>query len=128
MLLIIVILPERHTGFMLTFINSLILGLLSAALIPVLIHLFNRQKPRKIQFSALQFLLKLEKRRLKRIRIYQYLLILVRTLLILFLVFAFARPTLTGQAILPDQTARTTAVLLLDSGINMRAFDSQGNH
>jgi len=98
-----------------------------AALLPFLIHLFNKQKKKKIQFSSLLFLKVLEKQRLKKLKIFQYLLILIRTLLIILLVLAFARPTLTGENLLTGKTARTTAVIVIDDGVNMQAFDNVGN-
>jgi hypothetical protein len=113
---------------MLTFINSIILGAAAAALIPLLIHLFNRQRPKRIPFSALRFLQKLEKQRLRKVRLYQYLLILVRTLLVLLLVFAFSRPTITGGTFSGDNAARSTAVIVVDDAVNMRAYDANGNH
>lgn len=113
---------------MFTFLNSLILPALFAALIPLLIHLFNKQKTKKIKFSSLRFLKKLEKRRLKKVKIYQILLIIIRTLLIVFLVFAFARPTFSGAwNFLTEPSANTTAVVVLDDGLSMRHYDTGGN-
>ncbi len=113
---------------MITFLNSLILGALAAGLIPLLIHLFNKQKTKKILFSSLRFLKMLEKQRLKKVKLYQFLLILIRTLIIIFLVLAFARPTLTGEwTITQNASARSTAVIILDDGLNMRQYDTAGN-
>ena len=100
---------------MFTFLNSIILSALFAALIPLLIHLFNKQKTKKIKFSSLRFLKKLEKHRLKKVKIYQILLILIRTLLIILLILAFARPTFTGVwSVLQEPSANTTALIILD--------------
>ena len=113
---------------MFTFLNSIILSALFAAFIPILIHLFNKQKTKKIKFSSLRFLKKMEKRRLKKVKIYQILLIIIRTLLIVLLVLAFARPTFSGAwSILQEPSANTTAVIILDDGLSMRSYDSNGN-
>jgi len=113
---------------MFTFLNSIILSALIAALIPLLIHLFNKQKTKKIKFSSLRFLKKLEKRRLKKVKIYQILLIIIRTLLIIFLILAFARPTFSGAwSILQEPSTNTTAVVILDDGLSMQHYDSKGN-
>jgi hypothetical protein len=113
---------------MFTFLNSIILTALVAGLIPVLIHLFNKQKAKKIKFSSLRFLKKLEKRRLKKVKIYQIILIIIRTLLIVLLVFAFARPTFSGSwSILQEPSANTTATVIVDDGLNMRQYDASGN-
>lgn len=113
---------------MFTFLNSIILSVLFTAFIPLLIHLFNKQKTKKIKFSSLRFLKKLEKRRLKKVKIYQILLIIIRTILIVLLVLAFARPTFSGAwSILQKSSASTTAVVILDDGLNMRQYDTAGN-
>jgi hypothetical protein len=112
---------------MFTFINLSILTLLFAVALPVLIHLFNKQKKRKVQFSSIRFLKILEKQKLKKVRIYEILLIVIRSLILLFLIFAFARPTLTSQSLFKERNARSTAVVLLDDNINMRRYDQKGN-
>ena len=112
---------------MFTFINSSILAFLFAITIPLFIHLFNKQRKRKIKFGSIRFLQLLEKRRLKQIKIYDYLLILLRTLIILTLILAFARPTFTSKPVFSQQNAGTTSVIILDSGINMRRYDDLGN-
>jgi hypothetical protein len=112
---------------MFTFINASILAFIFAIAIPLFIHLFNKQRKKKIKFSSIRFLKLLEKQRLKRIKIYDYLLILLRTLVILTLILAFARPTLTSKPVFSPQSARTTSVIILDTGINMRRYDDLGN-
>ena len=112
---------------MFTFINTSVLTLLFAILIPLLIHLFNKKRKKKIKFSSIRFLQILEKQRLKRLKLYEYLLILLRTLIILILIFAFARPTLMNKSFLSNRGARTTSVIIVDSGINMRGYDELGN-
>jgi hypothetical protein len=111
---------------MMTFLNSIIFTLAFAVLIPLLIHLFNRQKRTKKIFSSIRFLKMLEKQRLNKINIYQYLLIIIRTLIVAMLIIAFARPTLITDFNFADSTARTTSIIILDTGINMRYYDDQG--
>ena len=111
---------------MITFLNSIIFTLAFAALIPLLIHLFNRQKRTRKSFSSIRFLKMLEKQRLNRINIYQYLLIIIRTLIVALLIIAFARPTLITDIIPDSNAARTTAIIILDTGLNMRYYDDRG--
>jgi hypothetical protein len=111
---------------MITFLNSIILTALAAVIIPFLIHLFNKQKKNRIQFSTIRFLKYFENQRIKRIKIFQYLLILIRTLIILLLVIAFARPTLTMKQSDSGYQANTTAVLIIDNTINMQSYDDFG--
>lgn len=107
---------------MISFLNSLVLPALAALAIPLIIHFFNRRKARKIAFSSVRFLKLLESQRIKQVRIYQILLILVRTLFILFIVLTFARPTLQRAFLPVDASSRTTAVIVLDDSYSMQAF------
>src|SRR5690606_41260075 len=79
------------------FLNPLALAALAAAAIPLIIHLFNFRRPRKVDFSSLEFVRELQKSTMQRVRIKQWLLLLLRMLAIACLVIAFARPTLTGD-------------------------------
>jgi len=112
---------------MFTFINASILVFTAAIAIPIFIHLFNKKRKKKIKFSSIRFLQLLENQRLKQIKIYDYLLILLRTFILLTLILAFARPTFTSKSVFSQQSARTTSVIILDSGINMRRYDNLGN-
>ena len=112
---------------MFTFINSYILYFLAAAIIPLVIYLFNRQRSKKIYFSSIRFLKLLEQKRLKNIKIYQVLLLIVRTCILLLLILSFSRPTYKGKVNIIGSNTRTTSVIIIDNGINMLSFDSKGN-
>ena len=70
---------------------------LAAAAIPVLIHLLNFRKLRTVEFSSLRFLKELQRSSIRRIRIRQWILLALRTLLIVALVLAFSRPALRAR-------------------------------
>lgn len=110
-----------------TFLNPLaLLGLLAAA-IPILLHLFNLRKLRTIEFSTLTFLKELEKTKIRRLKLRQILLLILRTLLILLIVLAFARPTLKGSLVGNlGSHARTSAVFLIDDSFSMTTDDERG--
>lgn len=107
---------------MFSFLNSFVLPALAAMVIPIIIHFFNRRKTKKIQFSSLRFLKMLENQRIRQVRLWQILLILIRTLFILFIVLTFARPAL-NSAFMESGSARTTAVIILDDSYSMKAFN-----
>jgi len=109
---------------MFSLINSTILISLVALGLPLLIHLLNRQKRQRIPYSSLRFLRFLEKHRIKKISLYQYLLILIRTMIILMLILAFARPVYNNTISISDGRAAITSVIILDNGLNMRGFDN----
>ena len=80
-----------------SFLNPLVLLALAAAAIPLLIHLLNLRKPQQVDFSSLTFIKELQRSTMQRVKIKQWLLLALRTLALLFLILAFARPTLTGN-------------------------------
>lgn len=110
-----------------TFLNPLVLFGLAAAAIPLLLHLFNLRKLRKIEFSTLSFLKELQKTKIRRLKIRQLLLLILRTLLIIFVVLAFSRPTLQGSIAAGFGTrAKTTAVFIVDNSLSMTGSDERG--
>jgi len=62
------------------FLNSLALLFTAFAVVPILIHLLNRQRVKTVEFSSLKYLKSLQKTRLRRVRIRQLLLLLLRAL------------------------------------------------
>jgi hypothetical protein len=101
------------------------LGWLAAAAAPWLIHLLSRRKYRETAWAAMDFLLAAVKRRTRRIRIEQWLLLLARTLVIAALVTAAAGPYLEHAAPLFRPNGSTHRVLVIDSSYSMayRAAD-----
>ncbi len=92
------------------FLNpAILLGLLAAS-IPIIIHLLNFRKLKKVEFSSISFLKELQKSKIKKIKIKQWLLLLLRTLLIILLVLAFARPTLEGTNLIGSTSAKSSIV------------------
>lgn len=111
------------------FLNPAILFGLLAASIPILIHLLNLRKLKKIEFSTLTFLKELQKNKIRKVKLKQWLLLLLRVLIILFMVTAFARPTLEGVAIGgTTSAAKTTAVFILDDTFSMSVVDQNGSY
>ncbi|MEP0861749.1 MAG: BatA domain-containing protein [Ignavibacterium sp.] len=112
-----------------TFLNpAVLIGLLAAA-IPVIIHLLNLRRLKKIEFSTLTFLKELQKNKIRKIKIKQWLLLALRVLIILFIVFAFARPALRGLSIArTTSAAKTTAVLIIDDSFSMSVLSQRGSY
>ena len=110
-----------------TFLNPLLLLGLAAAAIPLIIHLFNFRRPRRVDFSSLAFLNELKKSTMQRVRVKQWLLLALRTLAIASLVVAFARPTMTGPlAGRLGGSGRTTMALIVDRSPSMTLRDGSG--
>ena len=68
------------------------LGWLAAAAAPLLIHLWSRHRFREAPWAAMQFLLAAMRKNARRLQLQQWLLLAVRTLIILLVVLAVAEP------------------------------------
>jgi hypothetical protein len=107
------------------FLNSAALFAAAAALVPLLLHLFSRRRLRIVEFSSLKHLQSMQRRQVRRLKLRQWLLLLIRTLIILAIVFAFARPTLRDGAV--GSHAPVTAVILLDNSESMNRMVTDGH-
>jgi hypothetical protein len=100
------------------FANAPLLYALAAAGIPVLIHLLNRRKHREMPWAAMRFLLAALRKNRRRLRLEQWLLLLIRMLVILVLISAMAKPVLEAfGAFIPGQ--RTHRIIVLDGSLSM---------
>ena len=92
---------------------------IAAASLPILIHLLNRRKYREMRWAAMRFLVAALQKNQRRIKVEQWLLVAVRTLVILLVLGAMAKPFLEslGAVVLPGQ--RTHRVIVLDGSMSM---------
>jgi aerotolerance regulator-like protein/VWA domain-containing protein len=108
-----------------SFLNPLFLFGLAAAAVPILIHLFTRKRPREMRFPSLEFLSEVNRSEIRRLRLRQWLLLLLRTLAVAALALAISRPALRGTAGL-GRNASTTVVALVDRSASMGAMAPDG--
>jgi len=93
---------------------------LGAASIPIVIHLLNRRKYRETPWAAMQFLLAAIRKNYRRVQIEQWLLLAIRTLLVVLVVLAMAKPFLESLGAIPLYAGqRTHRVLVLDGSLSM---------
>ncbi len=59
-----------------------------AAAIPVIIHLLNRKRYVVVNWAAMRFLLAAQKKNVRRLKLEHWLLLAIRTLLVLLLILA----------------------------------------
>ena len=110
-----------------TFLNPLYLIALAAAAIPIILHLLNLRKTRVIEFSTLTFLKELQRSKIRKLKLKQWLLLALRTLIIVFVVLAFTRPALRSNfGFLPGTTAKSSVVIVFDNSYSMLAADEHG--
>jgi hypothetical protein len=87
---------------------------------PIIIHLINRLRFRKVRFAAMEFLLQSEQKNRRRILIEQLLLLLLRILIVLAIVALIARLILNQQHLSLFHGAQAHHVVLLDDSGSMR--------
>jgi hypothetical protein len=109
---------------MFNFLNSALLVAAAAAVLPFLLHLFSRRKLKVVPFSSVKYLKAMQKRQVRAIKIKQILLLIVRTLIILAVVLAFARPATQGGYL--GSHASVSAVVLIDNSASMGRMTKDG--
>jgi hypothetical protein len=98
--------------------NLAMLGWLAAAAAPLLIHLWSRRRHREVPWAAVAFLLAAIRKNSRRIRLEQWLLLAVRTLIILLVVLAVAEPY--GSEFAGGIASQPThRVLVIDASLSM---------
>jgi hypothetical protein len=100
-------------GLFLNPLNMILGGLLISS--PIIIHLINRMRFKRVRWAAMEFLLKSQKRSRRKMIIEQLILLLLRILLILLIGLLLARyyNTLTGVG------AGTLHMIVLDDSLSM---------
>ncbi len=99
-----------------------------AALIPLLVHLFDRRRPRQVPFGAISFVLRSQKRTASRLKLKRLLLYGLRTLILLALPIALARPEWKRDSLTPSASLGPAATaIILDGSLSMRWSDGTSN-
>jgi hypothetical protein len=105
----------------LSFANPAGLWFLPLAGLPLLIHLFRRRRAAVVPFPDIRLLQQVQNAVIRPSRIKEYLLLAVRTLIILLLVLSLARPSVNLN--LPGwlSGASQTCVIIVDNSASMAA-------
>lgn len=95
-----------------------------AALLPILVHLFDRRRARPLPFAAITFVLQSQRRTASRLRLKRILLYVLRTLLFLCVPLALARPSCAPEAAMAAQARGPAATaIVLDTSLSMRTLE-----
>jgi hypothetical protein len=106
--------------FNLSFLNASILAFAAATIIPLLIHLFAKRRPKVVVFPSLRFIRQSLRKQNRRIRLWEILLLVMRMLVVLFTVLAVARPILKAPFLKKgDRHARTAVAIVFDNSYSM---------
>jgi len=86
--------------------------------IPLLLHLLQRHQGPRVVFPALRYLRRAERESARRIRLRQWLLLLLRAAAVLLVALAAARPFLAGTGVAHEPSA---VVIVLDNSLSTSA-------
>src|SRR6185369_12499441 len=104
------------------FLNPVMLFGATAVSVPIIIHLLNKRKFDHVQWAAMRFIQASVEQNQRRIELEDIILLILRCLILLFLAFALARPTMqrsTGWI----GGASVNAVVVVDNSYSMGASD-----
>src|SRR5205807_938373 len=107
-----------------------LLAAAGAAAVPIIIHLLHRNRYRVVTWAAMRFLLTAQRKNTRRMRLEQWILLAVRTVMVLLLVVAMAGVMPWAEQwwnrLFPDQAVaaatggrRTHKILVLDGSFSM---------
>ena len=108
------------------FLYPLFLFGLAAASLPVLIHLLNRRRLKRIRFPAVRFILLSQKRISRSYRLRHWLLLALRTLAVICLALLLANPIFQTGAGLFAGGGPVSLVVVLDNSLSM-TWSGDGN-
>ncbi len=101
----------------------------AAAAIPIVLHLLNRRRQQTVTWAAMRLLMQVIEQQSKRVRIEQLLLLLLRTLILLTLAIALARPFFaqpTETGIVAAQRSPRLWILVIDNSYSMGYREAAG--
>lgn len=103
------------------FLTPLLLSALALASAPIIIHLLNRRRFIRVDWAPMRVLKQTMKSNRKRVRLEQWLLLALRTLAIVALVIAIARPITSGAHLqsLFSLEGRASRVVVVDNSLGM---------
>src|SRR5262249_10567417 len=102
-----------------TFVYPFLLGGLMLVGIPVLLHLIMQQKPKRLLFPAVRFLLQKRRTNQRRLRLRRLVVLALRMLLIAAICLALARPKIFSERLNLSTDRPEAAAFLFDTSYSM---------
>ncbi len=99
------------------FVASGVIG----ASIPVILHLLNRERARRLVFSTIRFIQMSHQTNVRRHKLRRLLLLLMRILILALLGIAFARPFFAAAPVITQKAGgKRNAIIILDTSYSMQ--------
>ena len=95
-------------------------GIIGAS-IPIILHLLNRERARRLVFSTVRFIQMSHQTNVRRHKLKRLLLLLMRILMLALLGIAFARPFLAAAPVITQKIGgKRNAIIILDTSYSMQ--------
>ncbi|MDD3281941.1 MAG: BatA domain-containing protein, partial [Candidatus Cloacimonetes bacterium] len=112
--------------FQLSFLNAGLLFFAAATVLPLLIWLLAKKKPRRIIFSSLRFIKLSQQHEKSRTKLTNILLLVIRMLIILLLALAIARPMLAlAGSKDSDKHPPTALAIIVDTSYSLDSVEDR---
>lgn len=105
------------------FLNPSAFWAFSLLLVPIVIHLFNFRRLKKVYFTNLSFLQNVNQQQQSRSTLKKLLVLATRLLVFVFIVLAFSRPVMSDEMELPEQGP---IAIYIDNSYSMQQGDLSG--
>lgn len=100
------------------FFNPILLWGTLAASIPIIIYLLNRRRFKRVEWAAMEFLLRAIRKNRRRLQLQNILLLVIRTLIVLIMLMALAKPV--GETLIQALgSEQKNMVILIDNSYSM---------
>ena len=112
-----------------TFLSPSVFWLFSALSIPIIIHILNRFKVRKVEYSSIALIDKLRSSAIYRLNLRKVLILILRLLFLTSLILMFARPVTKG--FIPGWFAAeqdASLVIIIDNSASMSAKKNEKSY
>jgi hypothetical protein len=106
-----------------SFLSIAFLTALPLAAVPILLHLFDRRRNVVIEWGAMHFLMEAAVRRTSARKLKQWLLVLMRVAILLFLILALSRPMMPGSWL--GSRHRGETIIVLDNSLSMERREGE---
>jgi len=108
------------------FVNPVFLFGLLAVGVPIVIHLFNFRKYKRVYFTNVRFLKELKEQTKKRSQLRHLIILLLRILAIACLAFAFTQPYIPFPGKKQKADSGNAVSIYIDNSFSMEALGSKG--
>ncbi|MDO8998760.1 MAG: BatA and WFA domain-containing protein [Bacteroidota bacterium] len=108
------------------FVYPAFLWALAAVTIPIIIHLFNFRRYKKVYFTNVKFLKELQHQSKSKSRLREILVLIARCLAIACLVLAFCQPILSDKNTVVTNSGAKAISIYIDNSFSMENVNKQG--